>query len=135
MGGGGVFLMLSLRHTQEHQQGGGEEEERPLGRPRRGGGPLPPGPVAQRAVAAGDADRVEPAGAELLVARGGDEAGSGGGAGLPIMRPCWRADREGFSVTRRAAPLGGGGHPARGRNTTFTLQRGPSFPPAVITGL
>lgn len=44
-------------------------------------------PVAQRRVAAGDADGVEPAGAELLVARGGDEAGPRRGAGLAVVHP------------------------------------------------
>lgn len=43
--------------------------------------------VAQRRVAAGDAHGVEPAGAELLVAGGGDEAGPRRGAGLAIMHP------------------------------------------------
>lgn len=37
------------------------------------GGAFPAGAVAERCVAAGDADRVEFASAELLVARGGDK--------------------------------------------------------------
>lgn len=87
--------ILGLRHREEGPQRweeGEEEEERPVrpdAAPRsRGDGPLPPGPVAERGVAAGDADRVQPAGAELLVAGGGDEASPRGGAGFPIMYSC-----------------------------------------------
>lgn len=84
----------SLRHREERQQrqeeGQGEETAAHLQarHRRRRDGALPPGPVAERRVAAGDADRVQPARAELLVAGGGDEASPGGGAGFPIMYPC-----------------------------------------------
>lgn len=44
-------------------------------------------PVAERRVAAGDAHRVELAGAELLVAGGGDQTGSRRGAGLAVVHP------------------------------------------------
>lgn len=44
-------------------------------------------PVTQRRVAARDAHRVELAGAELLVSRGGDKTGSRGGAGLAVVHP------------------------------------------------
>lgn len=52
-------VLLSLRHIQEHQQWqeeGQEEEKRPVGCRHRGDGTLPLGPVAERGVAAGDAD-------------------------------------------------------------------------------
>lgn len=79
-----------LRQRKEHQRRQ-EEKKNPAGlrvrRRLRGDGTLPLGAVAERRVAAGDADRVQPAGAELLVAGGGDEAGPGGSAGLPIMDP------------------------------------------------
>lgn len=48
---------------------------------------LLPRPVAERRVAAGDAHRVELAGAELLVAGGGDETGPRRGAGLAVVDP------------------------------------------------
>ena len=66
-------------------QGGGQqdverEHREPCGAQgnagRRRGAFLLPWPVTQRRVAAGDAHRVQLAGAELLVARGGDETGS-----------------------------------------------------------
>lgn len=64
---------------EERQQGwdeGQEEKEKPVhlsvGVPCRRDGALPLGPVAERGVATGNADRVELPGAELLVARGGD---------------------------------------------------------------
>lgn len=77
-------------------QGGGQqdvegEHREPRGAQgnagRRRGAFLLPRPVTQRRVAAGDAHRVQLAGAELLVARGGDETGSGRGAGLPVVNP------------------------------------------------
>lgn len=81
-----------LREQEEHQDEGQKQQERSARahdrRRRREQGPFPLGPVAQRRVAAGDADRVQPAGAELLVAGGGDEAGPGRGAGLPVMNSC-----------------------------------------------
>lgn len=92
---------LRLRRQQQDE---GQEEERRRRRParRRQGGPLPPRPVAERRVAAGDADGVQPAGAELLVAGGGDEARPGGGARLPVMNSCQKTKR-GFSVFVPAA--------------------------------
>lgn len=45
------------------------------------------GPVTERRVAACDANRVELAGAELLVARGSDKTGSRRGAGLAVVHP------------------------------------------------
>lgn len=78
-------------------QGGEEEEEQdgegtgPRWSDARGAGLrgafLLAGSVTQRRVAAGDAHGVELAGAELLVARGGDETGSRGGAGLTVVNP------------------------------------------------
>lgn len=85
--GGQWRCLQGLRQGEEHQrlQGERQEEEeeeglvgpKQTGRGRRWDGPLPLGPVAERGVAAGDADGVQPAGAELLVARGGDEASAG----------------------------------------------------------
>lgn len=46
-------------------------------------------PIAQWCVATGDADGVESAGAELLVARGGNKAGPRRGAGLAVVHP-WK---------------------------------------------
>lgn len=53
-------------------------------------------PIAQWCVATGDADGVEPAGAELLVARGGNKAGPRRGTGLPVVH-AWkhRGDKDG----------------------------------------
>ena len=75
---------------QEEQEEGQEEAAAPLGlcRRRRGDGPLPLGPVAERRVAAGDAHGVQPPGAELLVARGGDEARPRRGTRLPVVDSC-----------------------------------------------
>lgn len=52
------------------------------------GGAFPAGAIAERRVAAGDADRVEFAGAELLVARGGDETRPRRGARLAVVDSC-----------------------------------------------
>lgn len=83
--------LRGLRQRSEQEEGQ-EEEKGPVRshscRRRRWDGTLLPGPVAQRGAAAGDAHWVHVAGAELLVARGGDEASPGGRAGLPIMYPC-----------------------------------------------
>lgn len=80
-----------LRHREEceqRQEEGQEEEKWRVGHRLRRDGALPPGPVAERGVAAGDAHWVQPPGAELLVARWGDEASPGGGTRLPIMYSC-----------------------------------------------
>jgi len=66
---------------REHGQGNGRRRRRRLR------SFLLPRPVTQRRVAAGDAHRVELAGAELLVAGRGDEAGSRRGAGLAVVNP------------------------------------------------
>lgn len=76
-------MRLHERKERQRQQ----EEKGAVRRSRRRDGPLPLGAVAERRVAAGDAHGVQLAGAELLVTGGGDEAGAGGGAGLPIMYP------------------------------------------------
>lgn len=88
-------LEEDLCQREEHQrwQNEGQEEEKlPVHlharHGRRGHGAFPLGPVAQRGVTAGDAHRVQPAGAELLVAGGGDEAGPGRCTGLPVMYSC-----------------------------------------------
>lgn len=77
-----------------------EEEEEHLGRHPCAGrchcgweGTPPPGPVAERRVAAGDANRVQPAGAELLVTRGGDKTRPRGRARLPIVDACTRRQK------------------------------------------
>lgn len=57
-------------------------------------GPPPPGPVAERRVAARDANRVQPAGAELLVTRGGDKTRPRGRARLPIMDACTKTQKQ-----------------------------------------
>ena len=60
-----------------------------------GRGPLPgPGAVAQRRVAAADAHRVDLAGAELLVAGGGDETRARRGTRLAVVDPCGGGQRE-----------------------------------------
>ena len=78
-----------------------EEERREEGMGGGGGGGrggdlalLQLGPVAQGAVTAGDAHRVELARAELLVPGGGDETGSRGGAGLTVVDACKVRGRE-----------------------------------------
>lgn len=82
-----------LRQCEEHQQHREEGEEGTaggveVGHGCRGDRPLLLGPVAERGVAAGDAHRVQPPCAELLVAGGGDETRCRGGAGLSIMYSC-----------------------------------------------
>lgn len=52
------------------------------------GGAFPAGTVAEWRVAAGDADRVEFAGAELLVARGGDKTRPRRGTRLAVVDSC-----------------------------------------------
>lgn len=84
---------LSQREDRQRRQDEGQEEEKPpvhldARHCRRGHRAFPLGPVAQRGVTAGDAHWVQPAGAELLVARRGDEAGPGRGTGLPVMYSC-----------------------------------------------
>lgn len=81
-----------------------QEEGRATGGCGREDGSLPLGAVAERRVAAGDADGVQPAGAELLITRGGDEAGPGGGAGLPIVYSC---KRRGITACEIMSRLGG----------------------------
>lgn len=92
---GGEQLIHLRQQWQEETQ---EEEQRPLppqaGSRCRQDGSLSAGPVAERGVTAGDADRVEPAGAELLVARGGDKARPRGRARLPIMYSCTTRDQN-----------------------------------------
>ena len=89
--------ILTLRHREECQEVGQKEEKWPVrlwdGHRRWRDGTLPPGPVAERRVAAGDADWVQPASTELLVAGGGDEASPGGGTGFPIMYSCNKTNR------------------------------------------
>ena len=84
-------------------QGGGQQDvEREHGEPRGAQGNagrrrrafLLPRPVTQRRVAAGDAHRVQLAGAELLVARGGDETGSRRGARLSVVNPLKQAQKR-----------------------------------------
>lgn len=82
-------LHVEAGHHVKRQE---EEEEHrgdhlSAGRRRRDG-TRPLGPVAERRVAAGDADGVEPARAELLVTRGGDETRPRGRARLPITDAC-----------------------------------------------
>lgn len=95
--------MVQRKHLrQQWQEETQEEEQQPL-RPQarcccRRDGSLSPGPIAERGVTAGDADRVEPAGAELLVAGGGNEARPRGCTRLPIMYSCTRDQNKDVSV-------------------------------------
>lgn len=80
--------LSAQRGHQKDAEGEHREQRRTCGNGgRRLRPPLLPRPVAQRRVAAGDAHRVELAGAELLVAGRSDQTGSRGGAGLTVVHP------------------------------------------------
>lgn len=85
-------VTVSVRAGPEEQLDGGEQRRggSERGQCRRAGqrSPLVPRAVAERRVAAGDADGVQLPRAELLISRGRDQTRSRRRARLPVVNPC-----------------------------------------------